>query len=247
MADEIKAISSKLEYPEAELVFGFVFPVGTDYSGVLLTLENYIKRFDYQPNVIRLSHFISEIQTKVETGDVLDNSTEAARIDTYMTAGNKLCELAESESFLVSAAVAEINRSRKRLGNGDMVEPLPKTVHILMSLKRPNEVELLRSVYGAGFYLIGVFASENDRLKYLTEDKNIPWREALRLMKRDQDEDAPFGQRSRDTFQLSDVFIQLRHDEYKEPLERFLDLVFGNPHITPGPDEYAMSLALRLR
>jgi deoxycytidylate deaminase len=242
MADEIKEISTKLEYPEAELVFGFVFPVGTDYSGVLLTLENYIKRFNYRPSVIKLSHFISAIQTKVETGVTLDETNETRRIDTYMTVGDRLCELAESESFLVSAAVAEINRSRKRMG-GDTVEPLPKTVHILMSLKRPREVELLRSIYGAGFYLIGVFASEHDRLKYLTEDKNIPWRDALRLMKRDQDEDAAFGQRSRDTFQLSDVFIQLKQDEYKEPLERFLDLVFGNPYITPGADEYAMSLA----
>jgi deoxycytidylate deaminase len=242
MTDETKEISSKLEYPEAELVFGFVFPVGTDYSGVLLTLENYIKRFNYRPSVIRLSHFISETQTKVETGVVLNDTSEAARIDTHMTAGNKLCELAESESFLVSAAIAEINRSRKRIGV-DTAEPLPKTVHILMSLKRPSEVELLRSIYGTGFYLIGVFASESDRLKYLTEDKNIPWREALRLMKRDQDEDIAFGQRSRDTFQLSDVFIQLKQDEYKEPLERFLDLVFANPYITPGADEYAMSLA----
>jgi hypothetical protein len=226
--DKAKRVYGKLEYPEAELVFGFVFPVGTDYSGVLLTLENYIRRFNYRPNVIRLSQFISEIQTKVDTGVRLESASEADRIDTYMTAGNKLCELAQNESFLVSAAVAEINRSRKRLGDWDTVEPLPKTAHILISLKRPSEVELLRSIYGAGFYLIGVFASENDRLKFLTEDKNIPWREAWRLMKRDQEEDAPFGQRSRDTFQLSDVFIQLKQDEYKGPLERFLDLVFGS-------------------
>ncbi len=98
-----------------------------------------------------------------------------------------------------------------------------------MSLKRPKEVELLRSIYGSGFYLIGVFASESDRVKYLTQDKNMPWREALRLMKRDQEEERPFGQRSRDTFELSDVFIQLKQDEYKEPLERFLDLDSGIP------------------
>lgn len=235
----------KLEYPEAELVFGFVFPVGTDYSGVLLTLENYIKRFNYKPNVIRLSDFISKIQSRVTTGTNLDNTTEATRIDTRMTAGNKLCELAEDDSFLVSAAVAEISRLRRRQDSseGEGIEPLPKTIHILMSLKRPKEVELLRSIYGSGFYLIGVFASESDRMKYLAQDKNIPWREALRLMKRDQEEERPFGQRSRDTFQLSDVFIQLKQDEYKEPLERFLDLVFGHPYVTPRPDEYAMSLA----
>lgn len=237
------AVDAKLEYPDAELVFGFVFPVGTDYSGVLLTLENYIKRFNYKPNVIRLSDFISKIQTKIDTGITLDSSNEGTRIDSHMTAGNKLCELAEDESFIASAAVAEISRTRPRTAGADKMEPVPKTAHILISLKRPKEVELLRSTYGAGFYLIGVFASENDRVKYLTQDKNIVWREALRLMKRDQEEGRSFGQQSRDTFQLSDVFIQLKKDEYKEPLERFLDLVFGNPYITPSPNEHAMSLA----
>src|ERR1019366_6349790 len=62
-------------------------------------------------------------------------------------------------------------------------------------------------------------------------------------MERDQDEDAPYGQRSRKTFELADVFIQLKSDEYKQQLERFLDLLFGHPYLTPEPDEHAMFLA----
>ena len=62
-------------------------------------------------------------------------------------------------------------------------------------------------------------------------------------MQRDEDEEVPFGQRSRDTFQLADVFIQLGSEQYKEKLERFLDLIFGNPFLTPEPDEHAMFLA----
>ena len=52
MVDQIAEINSSLlglEFPEAELVFGLVYPVGTDYSGVCLTLNNYIKRFEYKP------------------------------------------------------------------------------------------------------------------------------------------------------------------------------------------------------
>ncbi len=45
----------ELSYPEAELVFGLVYPVGTDYTGVQLTLENFVKRFNFTPNTIRLS------------------------------------------------------------------------------------------------------------------------------------------------------------------------------------------------
>ena len=230
-------------YPEAELVFGLVFPAGTDYTGVKLALENYVRRFNYKPNPIRLSDFIEEILKKINVGVSLDDSNEAGRINTRMTAGNRLCEKARDEAFIVSAAVADISRQRKMAVPPTTQEPLPKTAHILLSLKRPQEVQLLRALYGSGFYLIGVFASENDRMQYLTRDKNISSRDAWQLMERDQDEDTPYGQRSRKTFELSDVFIQLKGDEYKQQLERFLDLLFGNPYLTPEPDEHAMFLA----
>jgi deoxycytidylate deaminase len=62
-------------------------------------------------------------------------------------------------------------------------------------------------------------------------------------MKRDEDEALPFGQRTRDTFQLADVFVKVGDDAYKKQLERFLDLIFGFPYHTPEPDEHAMFLA----
>lgn len=244
MADaDPKALHLELAYPAAELILGLVYPAGTDDSGVRLTLENYIRRFGYTPKSIRLSEFIEDTLEKINVGVSLDDKTESGRIHTRMTAGNRLCELAKDEAFIVSGAVADINRRRRLADAPNTQEPFPKTAHILLSLKRPKEVELLRAIYGSGFYLIGVFASEKDRLRYLTRDKNIPPMEALRLMKRDQNEEVPFGQRSRDTFQLADVFIQLKGDEYKLQIERFLDCVFGNPHLTPSADEYAMSLA----
>lgn len=242
-ASIIKTLHVDLAYPEAELVFGLVYPTGTDYSGVLLTLENFIKRFNYRPNVIRLSEFIPTIADKMGASITIDRTSEASRIDSMMTAGDKLCGLAQDESFIVSAGIAEISRQRAEKGSSKADQPSPKTAHIIVSLKRPGEVELLRAIYGPGFYLIGIFASEKERNQYLTQDKNISWKRASLLMKRDQHEEVPFGQRCRDTFQLSDVFIQLKGHEYKQHLERFLDLVFGCPFITPGPDEHAMFLA----
>ena len=233
----------KLTYPESELVIGLVYPVGTDSSGVQLTLENYIRRFGYRPKVIRLSDYIRTIIKRVNIDAPLNNSNEGSRINSNMTAGNKLCEAAEDEAFIVSAVIADINRERRNSEIQGLQEPLPKTAHILLSLKRPEEVNLLRAIYGDGFYLIGVFISEIERLRYLTRDKNIPKTQARRLMKRDEDEEEPFGQRSRKTFETADVFIHLRNDEYKQQIERFLDLVFGYPYKTPNPDEYAMSMA----
>lgn len=232
-----------LEFPEAELVFALTYPVGTDYSGVLLTLSNYIKRFSYRPQEVRISEQIKSIAKRVGLPGVeLADEPEAKRINSYMDGGNKVRELTQCPDFATAAAVAEIARRRKRDPQGGS-EPAKKTIHILNSLKRPEEVGTLRRVYGLGFYLIGVFASEKERLEYLTGDKNIPKNEAILLMKRDEDEENAFGQRTRDTFQLADVFVKLSDDAYKKQLERFLDLAFGYPYHSPEPDEHSMFLA----
>jgi deoxycytidylate deaminase len=155
-----------------------------------------------------------------------------------MDGGNKMRELTKCPDFVAATAIADIGRRRSPRG-----EPVSKTIHILNSLKRPEEVTMLRKIYGLGFYLIGIFASQEERLEYLTNDKNIPKPDALKLMKRDEDEGQTFGQRTRDTFQLADVFVKLTDDAYKKQLERFLDLVFKFPYHTPEPDEHAMFLA----
>lgn len=241
---EVSSTLRGLEFPDAELVFALVYPVGTDYSGVSLTLNNYVKRFGYKPYEIRISDQIANIASRVDLPGVkLVTEPEAARIHSFMNGGNKIRELTRCPDFVTAAAVAEIGSKRKR-GPQGLSEPVRKTVHILNSLKRPEEVSMLRRVYGLGFYLIGIFASEAERRDYLISDKNILRSEAIALMKRDEDEEAVrFGQRTRDTFQLADVFLKLADDAYKKQLERFLDLVFGCPYHTPEADEYSMFLA----
>jgi deoxycytidylate deaminase len=231
-----------LEFSDAEIVIGLVFPVGTDYSGVQLTLENYLKRFRYKPNTISLSDYIKKVVTRLSLPDVaLQEDTEYNRVNSYMDAGNKLRERSKSSDFVVAAAVAGLSQQRAKEGERKL--PNPRAATIFRSLKRPEEVALLRKIYGLGFFLIGIFASEDERKKYLTRDKNLSQQEASTLMTRDADEAGEFGQRTRDTFQLADVFVRLSGEEYKNQLERFLDLVFGNPYHTPEPDEHAMFLA----
>ena len=122
-----------------------------------LTLENYIKRFNYKANTIHLSDFIPEILSKINAGVSVSDSPEAARINTRMTAGNEICQLAKGSGHLLfrlrlpkSAELGSFSASPSAR------EPLPRTAHILISLKRPEEVQLLRAIYGDGFFLIGV-------------------------------------------------------------------------------------------
>jgi deoxycytidylate deaminase len=104
-------------------------------------------------------------------------------------------------------------------------------------------VTALRKVYGPAFFLIGVFATESQRLSYLIE-KNAPKTDALALMETDEDERSDdFGQKTSKTFQLADVFVQLRARAYEQELERFFALVFSCPYETPTQHEHAMFLA----
>jgi deoxycytidylate deaminase len=136
-------------------------------------------------------------------------------------------------------AAAEIASKRPP---GDPV--LKRRAHIVVSLKHPEEVLALRDVYDAGFFLVGVYTPESERLRYLSEVKGLSDSDAKRLMLRDQEEPVEHGQQSRDAFQLSDVFIRIDSDLARnDGVSRFLDLVFGNPKITPTRDEHAMFLA----
>lgn len=115
---------------------------------------------------------------------------------------------------------------------------------MLLTVKRPEEVSVLRRIYGPGFFLIGVYTPEDDRLKYVTDDNEIPEAQARKLIARDADEGLPYGQRTRSTFQLADVFLRLDGtNTLKNQAKRFVDLVFGHPYETPKREEQAMFLA----
>jgi deoxycytidylate deaminase len=117
---------------------------------------------------------------------------------------------------------------------------LPRTAHIISTLKRPEEVDYLRRIYGAGFFLIGVSSSKTQRHQYFREICIAE--EAIDgLISTDQDEQKPCGQQTRETFYLADVFVSM--DDYGSQISRFLDLLFGCPFHTPTADEHGMFLA----
>ena len=157
-------------------------------------------------------------------------------------AGNKACEEARRPDFLALAAVAQI--SQARTVDANQRAPFENTVQIIRSLKRPEEVDRLRSIYRSGFYLISIFATEAERHAYLEGRKNLSSTEATELIKRDlREQGNTWGQRTERTFPLGDVFVQLANDNYDAELLRFLDLVFCERFISPRRDEYGMFLA----
>lgn len=159
---------------------------------------------------------VKRIHTE-KVGVIVDAVTEYERINAFMTAGNTLRRLAGRGDIMALYAIADIRKARK-VDAGGKTEPISKMVHLLRSLKHPDEVEALRRVYGTGFFLIGLHATQRQQMDYLKARQNMTVEEATALIARDQSEGDELGQQLRDTFTLSDVFV--RSGDEKQ-LDRF--------------------------
>lgn len=156
-----------------------------------------------------------------------------------------------SGTALALAGIAEI-RNRRKLLTGQPSVPADARAYIIHQLKHPDEVELLRRVYGPRFFLIGGHSPRAERVKTLinvlaakanvSPDTLEIEQHARELIEIDQKEIDDLGQNTRDTYPKADFFVNLGISGEHE-LRRFLELLFGHPFRTPTAEEYAMNLA----
>jgi deoxycytidylate deaminase len=224
-----KPISTVLEtlYPQGEnIVIALTYPVGAAADKVEKYLKNEIEKKNYNVHTIRISE-------RIESGQY---GQIPKREKTLQDKGNYLRQKHKLNYYLALKVIEEIKAKRGTQ---------KKQAFIIRSLKTPEEVELLRAVYGSGFFLIGINTPIHERLKNLQldgEDKNG----IQDSIHRDENEDHDYGQRLSETYELSDFFIDT---EYKKnyPIEnqvtRFVRIIFGNLFVTPTPAEHAMFMA----
>jgi len=222
----------------AELVFGLVYPIGTNADPVAKLLEKYLKQYGYKTEQFRVSEHLRSLKLGIQ----FDGLSTFSEMKALMDAGNAARSKATSNSILATIAINDIADIRT---DGGKRPPVARTrvAHLIRSLKRPEEVKLLRDVYRPGFFLIGIADDDDSQTAYLTKELGLTEDEAKQVLERDQDEDKFYGQRTRGTFYLADVFIDLRDGKYRDQLHRFLELVFGHPFFTPTREEHAMFMA----
>lgn len=224
---------------KSEVIFGLVGPIGTDLEFVEETIEKILSEFSYKTNVLQVSSFFSEPHFK-KFGLKVSNTDSFKEMFSKMEAGNKVRSKSQFNEYLAVYGISKIYTQRKKLGQ------LQGYAHVFRSLKHPSESKLLRNVYGVGYYQIGVYSAEKHRIDYLMKNRKLQKSQAQQLVDKDIAEEIKFGQQTRDTFQLSDTFIKYdpsNHKDVEDQIRRFLDLIFGHPHITPNLDEQAMYTA----
>ena len=188
------------------------------------------------------------------------------RIWAFMDAGNRLRSDAcwDRRDALALLGLHRIAVTRQKT-TGDINLPFDRQAYVVRSLKRPEEVELLRQVYGSRLVVIACYSPRLERRAYL--DKKIresrvkpysqtPLHDSDALMLRDEKESLPYGQDLRGTFQKADVFIDAsdlaasvkdrnnqRRSKFELELRRVVEILFEHPRRTPSRDEFGMMQA----
>ncbi len=141
--------------------------------------------------------------------------------------------------------VARLLYLKREKDTNNYPQPRKRIAYIIKSLKHPDEVDFMRETYGDGFHLIGITSSYERRIKYLTERKGLTEEQSKLLLARDADENSKQGQHTRDAFQHADYFINITedNDQTYNSVSRLIDLLFGDPFISPSFDEHAMFMA----
>ncbi len=230
--------------------------MGVDLDGLCKALAESLSQVSYQYKPI---HVIEQIHL-FERWKTLPEKPLEDRYKSHIRAGDEFREAFELGDVLARLLIVVIREKHRKpsSASNDSDEPLSRCAYVLRSLKHPQEVKLLRDVYGPNFYLLAAYSPHDTRLRDFTKKIASCHHStgqaatkfgsvATEILDLDQAEpDKKLGQNLRETFPLADVFINVTDkNTVKDAVSRFIELIFNNTEeiYTPSRDEYGMSLA----
>ncbi len=240
-----------------ELVFAMVGPMGSGCSKTKSILKEILaSEFGYQVRTYQLSQYINESAHLVNAPPPANLEGEE-KVTRLQNIGNLLRERFDNK-YLAAKTIEDIAQWRHQHGMRESTrgQPIPekkRVAHIIDSIKHPEELETLQATYGGIFWLVGVFARDEVRIKRLIQEKEYSKKEVTSLIQRDYKEEdiegktkkSP-GQNVRDVFYQADFFISNNADndsDLKKSITRFIGILFGLPIHTPTKDETTMHAA----
>jgi deoxycytidylate deaminase len=233
-----------------ELVFAVVGPIGSGCSSTIELLKLIMENdYGYVTTVYKLSTLIEDNLKVLNLTKPLLVS-DADRVEFLQKAGDQL-RLKFSNDYIVAKCIEKIAEFREKEGLGKTSEgssvPIKiRHVHLIDSIKHPEELATLRRTYGDIFWQIGVFAPKDVRSQRLKFYKQMDDVSIVRITNTDYMEVEKNGQKVRDVFYQSDFFIRNDQDnklKLSETIKRFLSILFGEPVHTPTAEESAMHTA----
>jgi deoxycytidylate deaminase len=227
-----------------ELFFALVGPSGTDMNTVVDALEAELCVVDYS---LDRGEKLSELLHALEPHEALKTFAgyEDERIAKHMDGGDDVRRQLQHGGALAALAINSVRERRA----GD--EPKARTAYLFRSLKHPNEIDVLRSVYESALTVISIYEPEETRCRRLAQKiqksgraESEAFERARSLIERDQHGGGSdgFGQSVRKAFPLADFFLDASRD-IRGQLARLVQLLFRHPCRSPTRDEHAMFMA----
>lgn len=231
-----------------ELIIGLTGPLCSGLTTISKELKEILEGKGYKCHLIKVSSFIKDHATKV--GEKYNNSEKySERVNNLQDIGDKIRNHYRKNYALAVLCCQKINFIRFT-EDKEFFEKKPdlKIAYIIDSLKHPEEVELLRSVYTKGFYLFGVDSTIEVAKQRALSMKNTTPEDFMKVASRDtNDAEKSYGQKVSKTLVKSDFFINNDSSSttgtLKARLQRFVDLALGSGLITPNVHESSMYLA----
>jgi deoxycytidylate deaminase len=236
-----------------ELVIALVGYAGAGTSTAGDRIAALLESEHYQIKKIKFSDLIGRIDGIEEPEPLDGNRRGRSKFDRavrFQDRGDAIRD--RFGNHALSAAAVKLIRE----GRGVAEPGKEKIAYILDSLKHPDEVSLLRRVYGKSFRLVAVHCGGDERLSRLfgpagsTEKYAGVDRSELDVFtNRDaKDENYENGQRVRDVFHLADFFLDnsvpSQHGAgMNDDIDRFISLLLGNGMVRPTGAEKAIYVA----
>lgn len=254
--------NSFMEQKTATLVFGIAGRIGSGASFITTALMEELKVFGYKTVKIRITEKFLEpdsccsgnLESNANSHNIIQNilkvisseeqsgqetmSDKALRIKKMQDKGNKLREKYGNDILAALTTYLIVEDSTKKEEN--------RCAYIIDSLKHPDEVSLLRTVFQGAFCMIGAVANDSVRKRRLQAQKQITGDEFNKISKIDAGEENKNGQQTTKTILESDYFFENNYDtpdKINQECKRLLYLLFQSTIVTPRQDEYGMHLA----
>ena len=155
--------TASVYYPE--IVMCLSAAVGTDTSVVSEAIASELRIVGYIPIAIRLSSLMAQIPGLEYLSEL---KAEDERISESMRAGNEIRRIIGHANAVARLALSEIHRIRASLNESeDVTVPAERHCFIISSLKRDEELEMLRKLFGQRALLISVYEPREQRMENL--------------------------------------------------------------------------------
>jgi cytidine deaminase len=223
----------------SEFLLGLTYGAGTETAPFQRLLRESLRSYGYSLRMVHLSTYlplmVGQERFQAEVPDATRQLQDMGDAIRGKTTKDILAQLA---AFLIASKRATAMHADGRVA------------WLVRSLKRKEEVETLRQLYGPRFILLSLHAPEPMRRRNLESrwqrwanvtSKRFDTEAAADIRRDDMDRAVDYGQGVRDAFSLGDFFIDARSESrLREVVPRSVRIIFGDAFEPPERDEQAM-------